>query len=109
MCGVTGIWHVQGERVDPDVLLRMTASLAHRGPDGSDAVLLDTRGQQPPVSLKQGRGTSHDLGLGHRRLAIIDLDTGDQPMSTHDGNLWITFCGEIYNYRELRTELQAKG
>jgi len=69
----------------------MTDTLSHRGPDGERVV------------CRAG------VGLGHRRLAIIDLVTGDQPMGNDDGSVWITFNGEIYNFRLLRAELEARG
>ncbi|MBX7082539.1 MAG: asparagine synthase (glutamine-hydrolyzing) [Nannocystaceae bacterium] len=93
MCGIAGL--VLDPRrpgaVDRALLDRMTDSLAHRGPDG--------RG----VEIGPG------FGLGHRRLAIIDLSTGAQPMANADGSVWITFNGEIYNYVELRAQLQRRG
>src|SRR5229473_7477543 len=91
MCGIAGIADVTGRPVDRALLQAMTNVQAHRGPDG-EAVLC--------------RGA---VGLGHRRLAIIDLSTGDQPMSSDDGRVWIIFNGEIYNFRELRQELEAAG
>lgn len=91
MCGIVGILQTDGAPVPRSVLAVMTDSLAHRGPDGSG---IEIRGQ---------------VGLGHRRLAIIDLEGGAQPLSNEDGQVWITFNGEIYNYRELRGELQARG
>jgi len=91
MCGIAGIADVTGRPVDRALLQAMTNVQAHRGPDG-EAVLC--------------RGA---VGLGHRRLAIIDLSTGDQPMSSDDGRVWIVFNGEIYNFRELRGELEAAG
>ncbi len=87
MCGIAGL--VGG--LDGDVLERMTDSIAHRGPDG--------RG----VHLGDG------WGFGHRRLAVIDLSMGAQPMHSADGSLTVTFNGEIYNYVELRTQLDALG
>jgi asparagine synthase (glutamine-hydrolysing) len=81
-----------GAPVDREVLAQMCALIAHRGPDGQDVWL------------------ERDVGLGHRRLAIIDLsDGGRQPMAYADGRLRITFNGEIYNYRELRSDLQSRG
>ena len=74
-----------------ELLRRMTDILAHRGPDGD------------------GFHAEGPVGLGHRRLAIIDLSTGDQPMATADGSAWIVYNGEVYNYRELRQELIAQG
>jgi asparagine synthase (glutamine-hydrolysing) len=91
MCGIAGIAEVGGGGVDRDLLTAMTSVQAHRGPDGDGFVC---------------RG---GVGLGHRRLAIIDLVTGDQPMPNDDRSVWIVFNGEIYNYRELRQELEARG
>src|SRR5574339_107499 len=90
MCGIAGFVNLAGEPADASVLRPMVATLRHRGPD---AQTLETLGP---------------CGLGHTRLAIIDLSGGNQPMSTDDG-LWIVFNGEIYNYLELREELVAKG
>ncbi|HET9314489.1 MAG TPA: asparagine synthase (glutamine-hydrolyzing) [Vicinamibacteria bacterium] len=90
MCGIAGFVNLAGEPADASVLRPMVATLRHRGPD---AQTLETLGP---------------CGLGHTRLAIIDLSGGNQPMSTDDG-LWIVFNGEIYNYLELREELLAKG
>jgi len=118
MCGICGIWWRDGAPVDPGLLVRMRDTMAHRGPDGAGCVLLDAAGSAPAVPFRtlderaHARGldpTPHSLGLGHRRLSIIDLATGDQPMTNEDGSLWIVFNGEIYNYRELRAELQACG
>ena len=98
MCGIVGF---QGE-FSRDLLARMTLAVAHRGPDGEGGVILTADGQPP-------------TGLGHRRLAIIDLsDAGLQPMTlpcgeTTQGGLTLVFNGEIYNYRELRAELAARG
>ncbi|MCG3128940.1 MAG: Asparagine synthetase [glutamine-hydrolyzing] 1 [Phycisphaerae bacterium] len=92
MCGIAGI--VQSsprDHADRALLERMTETLAHRGPDG------------------HGLHVDGPCGLGHRRLSIIDLSTGDQPMFNEDGNLAIVFNGEIYNYRELRPQLKAAG
>jgi asparagine synthase (glutamine-hydrolysing) len=91
MCGIAGIVEVGGRVVDRDLLTAMTTVQAHRGPDGDGFVCRD------------------GVGFGHRRLAIIDLVTGDQPMPNDDQSVWIVFNGEIYNYRELRDELEARG
>ena len=92
MCGIAGIFHVETAKpVDPERVKRMTDAIAHRGPDGS------------------GVWTAPGVGLGHRRLSIIDLEGGAQPMHSDDGALTLTFNGEIYNFRELRTELEAAG
>ena len=89
MCGIAGFW-LEGPQ-DPDILRAMTSTLAHRGPDGDGFFI------EPPV------------GLGHRRLAIIDVEGGAQPIASEDGEIAVVFNGEIYNYRELRSELQARG
>lgn len=92
MCGVAGVINFGGDGVSPDVLRKMTDAMAHRGPDG-EGVLADG-----PV------------GLGHRRLAIIDLtDAAAQPMTSEDGNLAIVHNGEVYNFRQLRRELERLG
>lgn len=91
MCGIVGIATGADRTVDREVLEKMTASLRHRGPDAS--------GIEIPVPW---------VGLGHRRLSIIDLAGGAQPMSIAGDRIWITFNGEIFNYRELREELCAR-
>ncbi len=91
MCGIAGIVDTTGRAVEQALLRAMTTVQAHRGPDGDGFVC---------------RGP---VGLGHRRLAIIDLATGDQPMASDDNAIWIVFNGEIYNFRELRRELEGKG
>lgn len=92
MCGIAGIYHRHSSaRIDPEVLRRMTDRIAHRGPDGS------------------GVWVEGPIGLGHRRLAIIDVASGQQPMADLDQAAWIVFNGEIYNFQELRTELGRSG
>lgn len=92
MCGIAGVLNFNREPVDPRALRRMTDSLAHRGPDG------------------EGWYRDKGVGLGHRRLAIIDLSSaGHQPMVTGDDRFALTFNGEIYNFREIRNELEGLG
>jgi asparagine synthase (glutamine-hydrolysing) len=91
MCGICGKLNFDGRPVGETLIRRMEDVLFHRGPNG--------RG-----SYVQG-----PIGLGHRRLSIIDLSSGDQPMSNEDGSIWIVFNGEIYNFPELTRELQARG
>jgi asparagine synthase (glutamine-hydrolysing) len=93
MCGIAGTLLFDPQSaVATDALLRMTRVIAHRGPDD------------------EGVWANGPVGLGTRRLAIIDLsERGHQPMSNEDGSIWITFNGEIYNFQELRAELLAKG
>src|SRR5919204_4755114 len=101
MCGICGVWNTDGHPVDPALLVRMRDSLAHRGPDGAGCVFFDVRHPDaPPLVLRDRAGDAarpaegpgrHSLGLGHRRLSIIDLDTGDQPMANEDGSVWAVF------------------
>jgi asparagine synthase (glutamine-hydrolysing) len=96
MCGIAGIVEVGGP-VDRVALARMTNALRHRGPDDESYYVADDGGS----------GVS--VGFGFRRLSIIDLAGGRQPMSNEDGSLWIVCNGEIYNHLELRHELEARG
>jgi len=92
MCGVAGILTAPGAApISLELLRRMIAMLDHRGPDG------------------YGLYRDRTVGLAHSRLSIIDLDTGFQPLSNEDGSVWLSFNGEIFNYLELRKELQARG
>ncbi|MBI4611291.1 MAG: asparagine synthase (glutamine-hydrolyzing) [Candidatus Rokubacteria bacterium] len=92
MCGIAGKLNLGGEPVEPEALERMARLLAHRGPD-DQSVLLDG-----------------GLGLAARRLAILDLSpAGQQPLANEDGSIWVVFNGEIYNFPELRAELETKG
>lgn len=112
MCGICGLW-LPDDKVSPSVLIAMRDSIAHRGPDAASGVLLSSH-TAPPVAFDEeppyaGPDPAHDIGLGHRRLAIIDLAGGKQPMSSSDGLIWLVYNGEIYNYRELRRALEAAG
>jgi asparagine synthase (glutamine-hydrolysing) len=92
MCGIAGILHLDSAPVDAGLLPHMTDAIAHRGPDG------------------EGQWAEGPVGLGHRRLAILDLsEAGRQPMSTPDGRYTITYNGEVYNFQELRRELENLG
>lgn len=91
MCGISGIFDRAGEPVNKEILERMTSAIQHRGPDG------------------QGYFVHGGIGVGHRRLSIIDVEGGSQPISNEDGTLQVVFNGEIYNYIELRKELLAFG
>jgi asparagine synthase (glutamine-hydrolysing) len=91
MCGIAGFVNRAGEAADRGIVERMTATLSHRGPDG------------------QGSYCAGQAALGHRRLAIIDVGGGAQPMSNEDDSVWITYNGELYNEPGLRAELEAKG
>ncbi len=92
MCGIAGQFNFQRrEPVERETIVRMARSIAHRGPDD------------------EGFFVAGPVGLGFRRLSIIDLTGGHQPMSDAEGTVWVIFNGEIYNYKELRAELQSKG
>jgi asparagine synthase (glutamine-hydrolysing) len=92
MCGITGLINLNGAPVSPIILQKMTDAIAHRGPDG------------------EGHWIEGNVGLGHRRLSIIDLSpAGHQPMISTDHRYILSYNGEIYNFRELRTELEAAG
>ena len=92
MCGICGQYNFKNkEPVDPESIKRMTQTLVHRGPDD------------------EGSYVSGPLGLGFRRLSIIDLEGGHQPMADKDGTIWIVFNGEIYNFLALKSELENYG
>src|SRR6516165_9391720 len=91
MCGIAGFVNPAGQPADRAIAERMTLALAHRGPDGD------------------GIYCAGPAALGHRRLSIIDVAGGAQPMSNEDGTVWVTYNGELYNELELRTELEARG
>jgi asparagine synthase (glutamine-hydrolysing) len=104
MCGICGKISANGN-VNEDLIRKMCGALSHRGPD-SEGVCINPLPQPSP--LKGRRGVT--VGLGHRRLAIIDLSkAGHQPMSNEDGSVWIVLNGEIYNFPELREALEKKG
>lgn len=126
MCGIAGIFERGGRKVDPGLLLRMTRTLIHRGPDeegyfinadeawnmehgakGVERTSDDIKHGFPRLhGLKHGMG---NVGLGHRRLSIIDLCGGQQPLCNEDGTVWVVFNGEIYNFQSLKSELDKKG
>ena len=92
MCGIAGILNLSEPRpVGRETLLTMLSAIQHRGPDGF------------------GIFRSPWIGMGNARLSIIDLSGGDQPIGNEDGSLWIVFNGEIFNYLELRPDLERRG
>src|SRR4051812_35318385 len=92
MCGIAGVLYAERDRpADPAVLKAMGDAIAHRGPDA------------------EGFWAEPGLGLVHRRLSIIDLGGGDQPIGNEDGSVQVVFNGEIYNYQTLRSGLEAQG
>lgn len=91
MCGISAIYDHSGQPVGTDAIARMTTALHHRGPDG------------------EGLFVDREVALGHRRLSIIDVEGGTQPIANEDGTIQVVFNGEIYNFVELRGELEAFG
>ena len=92
MCGICGIFYRErARRVERDTLAEMNRRIIHRGPDDD------------------GFFVEGNAGLAMRRLSIIDIQTGHQPISNEDENLWIVYNGELYNHQELRKDLEARG
>src|SRR5579863_10218185 len=92
MCGITGIFEYhKRENIAPELVHGMNETILHRGPDD------------------EGIYTGPGIGLGFRRLSIIDLQGGHQPISNEDGTIWVMLNGEIYNYLELRQDLDQRG
>ncbi|MBD3346452.1 MAG: asparagine synthase (glutamine-hydrolyzing) [Chitinivibrionales bacterium] len=91
MCGICGIFDYNNRQIDKAILKKMTDVMIHRGPDD------------------QGHFVDAAVGLGHRRLSIIDLSSGHQPLSNENSTLWVVYNGEIFNFKELRRELEKKG
>jgi len=123
MCGITGLWNLDGKPIDPSQIQSATTLLRHRGPDDEGYLLVDTAkgqvlhcgGNDTITALDLPRienavGKSFNLSFGFRRLSILDLSpAGHQPMAGADGQCWIIFNGEIYNFLELRSELSGYG
>ena len=102
MCGITGaVWRHERHSVSPELLTKMTDTIAHRGPDDSQTWLC--------TDHHDAYGNPLCVGLGFRRLSIIDLAGARQPMCNEDGTVRMVFNGEIYNYRTLRRRLEGKG
>jgi asparagine synthase (glutamine-hydrolysing) len=91
MCGISGIITRELNRIEPTILQQMCQTLAHRGPDD------------------EGYYIDAGIGLAMRRLSVIDLTTGQQPISNETGSVWLIFNGEIYNYCQLRADLLQRG
>src|SRR5713226_6320655 len=91
MCGIAGILSLGGKPVSEDEVLAMCDAMAHRGPDDA------------------GYYTAQDIAIGMRRLSIIDLATGHQPVHNEDSSVWVVFNGEIYNFQPLRESLELQG
>ncbi len=101
MCGICGIININNTPVKEELVRDMCRAFSHRGPDDEGYYI-----NCQPGNNKPGVG----IGLGHKRLSILDLSqAGHQPMSNEDGSIWLTYNGEIYNFKELREELRKKG
>ena len=111
MCGICGVFHRDGRKVDPEVLVRMNDTLWHRGPDEEGYYLNDGPGARGRDRLQEARDTESPatLGFGHRRLSIIDLASGQQPLSNEDATIWVILNGEIYNFQDLTRDLELRG
>ena len=133
MCGIVGVFNVEGNPVDLAALEKSVSVVKHRGPDDEGYVFINTRdgvfrtasGSDTPAAVQMSkhpyspsieidafnaRSSGFNLAFGHRRLSIVDLSpTGHQPMCNTSGKLWIVYNGEIYNYIELRAELEDRG
>jgi asparagine synthase (glutamine-hydrolysing) len=112
MCGICGVIDFGHGYIQAETLRQMCKTLAHRGPDDEGMLLIrDNRyvelGRSISLPSDQAR---FEVGLGHRRLSIIDLsEIAHQPMSNEDGTIWVVFNGEIYNFREIQPELEERG
>src|SRR6266550_1119659 len=107
MCGIAGIVSGNSDPAAGESIIRLAEGLAHRGPDGVGYWrLADGRaGLCDPEELSEPA----DIVLGHRRLSIVDLEGGAEPMANEDGSIWVVFNGEIYNHLDLRHELERLG
>src|SRR5215467_2361339 len=100
MCGIAGIANSNGQPLDEGILRGMCAAMVHRGPDGEGYYF------SPQESSTDD---APSVALGMRRLAVVDLETGQQPIHNEDKTVWVVLNGEIYNYAELRAELEREG
>ncbi len=91
MCGIAGIVSTEVDEIDPELIHRMCETIVHRGPD------------------EEGLFVKNGVAFGMRRLSVIDIDGGHQPVFNEDQTVWVVFNGEIYNFRELRKELKSRG
>ncbi len=107
MCGIVGILN-PFKGIDPIIVKKMADTIVHRGPDAEGFLFLGNSESKLCQSFEYP-GFNPIYALGHRRLSIIDLGGGVQPMCNEDETVWITYNGEIYNHQELRRELSASG
>lgn len=107
MCGICGIKYLDDRTVAPELLQSMTDVLKHRGPDDEGFFINSPKNNKSSKwKFIEGKG---NVGFGHRRLSIIDLSTGHQPLANEDHSIWVTYNGEIYNFQELRDILLKDG
>src|SRR5262249_29406273 len=110
LCGIAGIYRFDGQPIDRQVVKKMGDAIAHRGPDDDRYYFWS-----PGAGNELHRHTitaGHDqpiLGFAHRRLSIVDISGGHQPMPNEDSSAWISYNGEIYNHLDLRAPLLQKG
>lgn len=117
MCGITGYISLSSKTSGKEQFIKANSIIRHRGPDGEGFLFSDIKGGKSRLCHSSSEAEEHlassgepDILLGHRRLAILDLsDAGAQPMSSEDDKLWIVFNGEIYNFLEIRKELEQLG
>jgi asparagine synthase (glutamine-hydrolysing) len=112
MCGIAGIFYIDGRPIEPELLYEMSSTMKHRGPD-SQAYAFFPLAEKKFVITEQVKNQlpfDCSLGFAHLRLAILDLSSkAHQPMPNENQSLWLIYNGEIYNYKELRTQLKAAG
>jgi asparagine synthase (glutamine-hydrolysing) len=107
MCGIAGIVSRQPDTRAGEDVLALTHKLVHRGPDGAGFWRL--AGDRAGLCDERDLADAADIVLGHRRLSIVDLEGGAEPMANEDGTVWVVFNGEIYNHGQLRLELERHG
>lgn len=110
MCGIAGIVDINKKEIETETVIRMIGAIKHRGPD-DDGIFIENGGKyEDRPENRNLTPDTYNIGLGHKRLSIIDLSkAGKQPMSNEDRAIWLVCNGEIYNYKELRKTLKEKG
>ena len=114
MCGIAGLFQLNQKPIPADLLIRMAEAQKHRGPDGEGFALLSRNPARCKFLSRDDLAAVADpVSIGsfaHRRLAILDLtDAAAQPMANDDGTIWMVYNGEVYNYVELRNQLETRG
>ena len=117
MCGIAGVVHWDGRGLSPKILQKMASTIVHRGPDEEGFYFnraiadadIPVNSRRAAICRPGASAAGASVGLAHRRLSIIDLSSGQQPLCNEDGTIWIVFNGEIYNFQVLRAELAGYG